>query len=159
MTVTALLFALIALAAGAALGWLLGSRPAADLRARLAASEGAGKDSDTRFRQSIAELGEAQIKLATLEANAASFAEQKAGLLTAQDSLKREFEAAGAKILTSAQEALMTRADARFASPRRRAPSGSRPCSPRSTSGSSRTSCKSPRLKSSGSKGSASSPG
>ena len=115
MTVTALLFALIALAAGAALGWLLGSRPAADLRARLAASEGAGKDSETRFRQSIAELGEAQIKLATLEANAASFAEQKAGLLTAQDSLKREFEAAGAKILTSAQEALMTRADARFA--------------------------------------------
>ena len=115
MTVTTLLFVLFALAAGAALGWLLGSRPAADLRARLAMSEGAGKDSDTRFRQSIAELGDAQIKLATLEANAASFAEQNAGLLTAQDSLKREFEAAGAKILTQAQEALMTRADARLA--------------------------------------------
>ena len=114
MTVTALLFALIALAAGAALGWLLGSRPAADLRARLAASEGAGKDSDTRFRQSIAELGEAQIKLATLEANAASFAEQKAGLLTAQDSLKVEFQAAGAKILAQAQETLLARAQERF---------------------------------------------
>ena len=114
MTVTALLFALIALAAGAALGWLLGSRPAADLRARLAASEGAGKDSETRFRQSIAELGEAQIKLATLEANAASFAEQKAGLLTAQDSLKVEFQAAGAKILAQAQETLLARAQERF---------------------------------------------
>ena len=115
MTVTTLLFVLFALVGGAALGWLLGSRPAADLRARLAASEGEGKDSDSRFRQSIAELGDAQIELATLKANAASFAEQKAGLLTAQDSLKREFEAAGAKILTQAQEALMTRADARFA--------------------------------------------
>ena len=114
MTVTALLFALIALAAGAALGWLLGSRPAADLRARLAASEGAGKDSETRFRQSIAELGEAQIKLATLEANAASFAEQKAGLLTAQDRLKVEFQAAGAKILAQAQETLLARAQERF---------------------------------------------
>ena len=115
MTVTTLLFVLFALAAGAVLGWLLGARPAADLRARLAVSEGEGKDSDARFRQAVTELGDAQIELATLKANAASFAEQKSGLLTAQDSLKREFEAAGAKILTQAQEALMSRADARFA--------------------------------------------
>ena len=115
MTVTTLLFVLFALAAGAVLGWLLGARPAADLRARLAVSEGEGKDSDARFRQAVTELGDAQIELATLKANAASFAEQKSGLLTAQDSLKREFEAAGAKILTQAQDALMSRADARFA--------------------------------------------
>ena len=115
MTVTTLLFVLFALAAGAVLGWLLGARPAADLRARLAVSEGEGKDGDARFRQAVTELGDAQIELATLKANAASFAEQKSGLLTAQDSLKREFEAAGAKILTQAQEALMSRADARFA--------------------------------------------
>ena len=107
--------AVIALLIGLALGWALASRPTTDLRMRLAAHEVEGKDLELRFRQSIAELGDAQIKLATLEANAASFAEQKAGLLTAQDSLKREFEAAGAKILTQAQEALMTRADARFA--------------------------------------------
>ena len=115
MTVSTLLFVLFALIGGAALGWLLGARPAADLRARLTVSEGEGKDSDSRFRQAVTELGDAQIELATLKANAASFAEQKAGLLTAQESLKREFEAAGAKILTSAQEALMSRADARFA--------------------------------------------
>ena len=107
--------AVIALLIGLALGWALASRPTTDLRMRLAAHEVEGKDLELRFRQSIAELGDAQIKLATLEANAASFAEQKAGLLIAQDSLKREFEAAGAKILTQAQEALMTRADARFA--------------------------------------------
>ena len=115
MTVSTLLFVLFALVGGAALGWLLGARPAADLRARLTVSEGEGKDSDSRFRQAVTELGDAQIELATLKANAASFAEQKAGLLTAQENLKREFEAAGAKILTSAQEALMSRADARFA--------------------------------------------
>ena len=107
--------AVIALLVGLALGWALASRPTSDLRMRLAAHEAEGKDLELRFRQSIAELGDAQIKLATLEANAASFAEQKAGLMTAQESLKREFEAAGAKILTSAQEALMSRADARFA--------------------------------------------
>ena len=115
MSVSALLFVLFALAVGAALGWVLGSRPAADLRTRLAASEAEGKELDGRFRQSIAELGDAQIELATLKANAANFEEQKAGLLIAQESLKAEFEAAGAKILAKAQEALLARAQERFA--------------------------------------------
>ncbi len=115
MTLTSLVLLLAALLIGGALGWFTGSRPAADLRARLLASEGEGKDREDKFRKSIAELGAAQIELATHKANAASFDEQKSGLLTAQESLKREFEAAGAKILTQAQEALMNRADARFA--------------------------------------------
>ena len=114
MTVSTLLFVLFALVAGAALGWLLGSRPAADLRARLAVREGEGKDSDARFRQAVTELGDAQIELATLKANAASFAEQKANLLTAQESLKAEFKAAGVKILAEAQDTFLKRAQDRF---------------------------------------------
>lgn len=114
MTASALLFLLLALVAGAALGWVLGSRPAADLRTRLTASEVESKDLDARFRQSIAELGDAQIELATLKANATNFEEQKAGLLTAQESLKTEFQAAGAKILAQAQETLLARAQERF---------------------------------------------
>ena len=114
MSPSAFLFVLLALAAGAVLGWVMGARPAADLRSRLAASETEGKDLETRFRQSIAELGDAQIKLATLEANAANFEEQKAGLLVAQESLKAEFQAAGAKILAQAQETLLARAQERF---------------------------------------------
>ena len=106
---------LLGLALGGGLGWFLAGRPVADLRLRLAVLQNDARDGELQFRNAIAELGDAQIKLATLEANAASFAEQKAGLLTAQESLKREFEAAGAKILTQAQEALMSRADARFA--------------------------------------------
>ena len=105
---------LIALLAGTGLGWFAGGRPAADLRARLAGAEAEAKGLDTQFRSAIKELGESSIELATLKANAASFAEQKAGLITAQDSLKREFEAAGAKILATAQEALLNRAQERF---------------------------------------------
>ena len=114
MTATTLLVLLLALAGGLGLGWLLGSRPAADLRVRLGESEVAAKDLETRFRQAIAELGEAQIALATLKANAANFDEQKAGLLVAQESLKAEFQAAGAKILAQAQETLLARAQERF---------------------------------------------
>ena len=105
---------LLGLALGGAAGWLFGSRPAADLRARLTVSEMESKDLDAKFRQSIAELGDAQIKLATLAANAANFEEQKAGLLVAQESLKAEFQAAGAKILAQAQETLLARAQERF---------------------------------------------
>ena len=114
MTATTFTVLLLALAGGLGLGWLLGSRPAADLRVRLTASEAQGKDLDAQFRRSIAELGDAQIKLATLAANAANFEEQKAGLLTAQESLKAEFQAAGAKILAQAQETLLARAQERF---------------------------------------------
>ena len=110
-TFVALVFALL----GIGLGWLLGSRPAADLRVRLGESEAVAKDLDTHFRRAIAELGEAQIELATLKANAANFDEQKASLLTAQENLKTEFQASGAKILAQAQETLLARAQERFA--------------------------------------------
>jgi DNA recombination protein RmuC len=108
-----ILIAVFAVAAG--LGWLVGSRPVVDLKARLAEAEEGAKTLDERFRQAVKELGEARIEVATLTANAANFAEQKASLIAAQDSLKAEFEAAGAKILASAQEALLNRAQERLA--------------------------------------------
>ena len=114
MTATTFIVLIIALGLGFGLGWLVGSRPAADLRVRLSASELESKEQDSRFRQAIAELGESQIELATLKANAANFDEQKAGLLTAQESLKAEFAAAGAKILAQAQETLLARAQERM---------------------------------------------
>lgn len=105
---------LIALLAGAGFGWFAGSRPVAELRDRLADGEAALKDLDGRFRAAIKDLGDASIRIATMEANAANFDEQKASLLTAQDSLKKEFEAAGAKVLAQAQETFLTRAQERF---------------------------------------------
>jgi len=144
------LFALILGAAlGAAVGWFLGSRPLADLRARLAAAEASGAEGEAKFARAIAELGEARIevaglkeragqadglltrldavqadraalaeRLAALESAAAerekAFAEQKAGLLAAQESLRKEFENAGSRVLEQAQKAFLERADARF---------------------------------------------
>lgn len=105
---------LIALVLGAAGGWLAGARPVADLRSRLAEVEGAQRDLDARFRTAIKELGDAEIEKATLKANAAHFAEQKAALIAAQDSLKKEFEAAGAKVLAQAQEQFLVQAQQRF---------------------------------------------
>ena len=109
-----LVLVLLGLALGGLLGWLAGGRPAADLRARLGAAEAEARDRDAQFRAAIKDLGDSSIELATLKANAASFDQQKAGLIAAQDSLKAQFEAAGAKILASAQEALLNRAQERF---------------------------------------------
>ncbi len=122
---------LLGLGAGTALGWFFGSRPAADLRERLSARDDEAKELDEKFRRAITELSAATVKadqadglsqqlssvtaqLATLKANAVHFDEQKRLLLDAQEGLKKEFEAAGAKVLESAQEAFLKRAQDRF---------------------------------------------
>ena len=119
------------LVAGGALGWFFGSRPAADLRERLLVRDGEARELDEKFRRAISELAGASVKaeqadalsvqlsgvtteLATLKANAVHFDEQKRLLLDAQEALKKEFEAAGAKVLEGAQEAFLKRAADRF---------------------------------------------
>ena len=52
--------------------------------------------------------------LATLKADATNFEEQKRLLLESRESLRKEFEAAGAKVLEGAQEAFLKRAQDRF---------------------------------------------
>ncbi len=102
------------LAIGMLLGWFFGSRPTSDLRSRLNEAETEAKIREDEFRRAVAELGDSRILVATLTANAANFDEQKHILLTAQEALKKEFEAAGAKVLEGAQEAFLKRAHDRF---------------------------------------------
>ena len=132
LTICLLIALALGLAAGAGLGWFIGSRPAADLQQRLLVRDGEARDLDEKFRRAISELAGASVKaeqadalamqltsitgeLATLKANAAHFDEQKRLLLEAQEGLKREFEAAGAKVLEGAQAAFLKRAEDRFA--------------------------------------------
>jgi DNA recombination protein RmuC len=75
---------------------------------RLRAEHGAALEP---LRLEVRRLGE---ELATLREKSANFDEQKRLLIAAQDALRKEFEAAGAKVLEGAQEAFLRRAGARF---------------------------------------------
>lgn len=96
----------------------------ADVTARIAHLQGELATATTRAEGAerlAAELPELRAsrealraELATLKANAANFDEKQRLLLEAQEALKKEFEAAGAKVLEGAQEAFLRRAQERF---------------------------------------------
>ena len=87
------------------------------LSPRLAGAEARAAEAD-RLRTELAEKRASHEalsgELARLKADAANFDEQKRLLLTAQAELRKEFENAGSKVLAQAQEAFLTRANARF---------------------------------------------
>lgn len=85
---------------GGALGWWLGSRGAA------------GRDGE--FRTAVAELGEARIRIATLEANEANFARQIELLNEAREQLLAQFRATGGEVLAKAQEQFLETAKERL---------------------------------------------
>ncbi len=133
-----LIIVAVALVGGAALGFVLGGRPVADWRQRFAARDAEAREAEARGLRALLdgeasrerasrvdtlerELSEVRAghqrltaEVATLRAGAAHHDEQKRLLLEAQDGLRREFEAAGAKVLEGAQEAFLRRAQARF---------------------------------------------
>lgn len=134
-----IVIALAALVVGLGLGWFFGSRPLADWQARFAAREAEAKELEGKLRESVVNLAAmseraeragdladelAQVResregiraeLATLKANAQHFDEQKRLLIEAQETLRKEFENAGNKVLERAQETFLNRADERFA--------------------------------------------
>lgn len=80
------IISIIALLAGAALGWFLASRPLADLRARFAETERASGEREGEFKRAIAELGEARVEVASLKERAG----QADGLLVRLDAALAE---------------------------------------------------------------------
>lgn len=104
----------VAVLAGIGLGWILGSRPVADWKARHAERDAAAKEHEAQFKQAIAELGQARIEIATLTANAENFDKQIAQLNAARAELLAQFKAAGSEVLSKAQEEFLKRAEERF---------------------------------------------
>src|SRR5688572_26595478 len=120
-----ILFILLALAAGAVLGWFLGSRSAALYR----------KERDDRtedFRKAITDLADMQSKLdearqacadaraecaglaAANQAQERNFQDRLAELRDAREALSAQFSEIGGKLLGEAQKNFLERADARF---------------------------------------------
>ena len=138
MQIAPVLLLILGMMLGVAIGWFLASRSEAEWRRRFAARDSEARELDGRCRQADTELAthrerashaatlatelagvraerdSLQTSLATLTANAEHFEEQKRLLLAAQETLRKEFEAAGSKVLESAQEAFLKRAQDRF---------------------------------------------
>ena len=134
-----IIVALAALVVGLAIGWFLGGRPVAELRARFVQRDGEAKEAEGKFREAIVNLAAESTRaaradelarelagvrenreairaeLATLKANALHFDEQKRLLIEAQETLRKEFENAGNKVLERAQETFLNRAGERLA--------------------------------------------
>ena len=97
---TAILLLVVALLAGGALGWWLGSRR--------------GRGDEAEFKAAVKELGDARIEIATLRANEANFDKQIALLNEAREQLLAQFKATGGEVLSKAQEEFLKAAAERF---------------------------------------------
>jgi len=113
-TLLTIIALVLGLAIGAGAGWFIGSRQAADTRAKLAEVEAVGAEREAEFKTAIKELGEAQIELATLKANAANFDKQMAQMKEAREEMLTQFKALGSEVLSRSQEEFLKRADERF---------------------------------------------
>ena len=136
------LYPILALIAGLVLGGgvasFFASRRVGDVRVQLDEQRGLVEEKTGEFKRAIAELGEAQIALAAaterasradkvsealeaaraenaqFKAERAGFAEQKRLLEESRDTLLKEFENTGAKVLQRNQEEFLKRAEQRF---------------------------------------------
>jgi DNA recombination protein RmuC len=138
LQIASVVLLIIGLILGAGLSWFLASRGEAEWRQRFTARDSEARELDSRCRLADTELAthrerashaavlaaevigvrkerdHLQAQLATLTANAGHFEEQQRLLLASQETLRKEFEAAGNKVLASAQEAFLKRAQDRF---------------------------------------------
>ena len=125
MDTTAIIFVIVALALGALVGWLLGSRGSAagqgvadSLRLQL---DGVREERDTHARSIETlrrELGDLAARHAATTAAQAererAFEERLAEINAAKDALGAQFAEVGGKLLDSAQKQFLERADQRF---------------------------------------------
>ena len=106
-TLLAIIALVLGLAIGAGIGWFVGSRPVAELKTR-------AEERESEFKRALAELGEAQIELATLKANEANHDKQVAQMREAREEMLTQFKALGSEVLSRSQEEFLKRAEERF---------------------------------------------
>ncbi|MCR2834969.1 DNA recombination protein RmuC [Parerythrobacter lacustris] len=113
-----MLYILVALFGGLILGglagWFAGSRPVAELQTRLKQAETEADGQEAEFKRAVAELGQSQIELATLKANAASFDKQFEAMKEAREEMLAQFKAVGGEVLSRSQEEFLKRAEERL---------------------------------------------
>lgn len=131
METVSILLAVVALLVGLGLGWLVGSRPVAEWRARHAEAEGQAKEHAERVARMAPELAtmseraaradglaeqldKAREENAAFRAERAGFEEQKRLLEESRANLLKEFENTGAKVLGAAQEKFLATAAERL---------------------------------------------
>ena len=83
-------FLILALLAGLAAGWLLGSRPIAEWKARFTARDGEARELDEKFRRAIIELATASVKAGQHDA----LADEVGTIRDDRDTLAAQFAAA-----------------------------------------------------------------
>ena len=138
-TILALIALILGLVGGVSLGWVLGSRPVAEWRARHAEREAEAREVGERLARLVPELATMseraaradalatdldqtradretlRAEVAGLRADAANFADRERLLIEAREILLKEFQNAGAKVLEGAQKSFLDRAGERFA--------------------------------------------
>ena len=137
-TLLALAALITGLAGGFAAGWLIANRTVGEWRERHAERDGACRDLTEKLQRMVPELAtmseraaradalaadldaargdrEAlRARVAALEADAANFADRERLLIEAKETLLKEFQNAGAKVLGEAQKSFLDRATERF---------------------------------------------
>ncbi|MCA1662264.1 MAG: DNA recombination protein RmuC [Novosphingobium sp.] len=137
-TLLALAALILGLAGGFAAGWWIATRPVTEWRNRHAEQEGQCRELNERLARMVPELATMseraaradalaldldnarndretlRSRIAALEADAANFADRERLLLEARETLLREFQNAGAKVLGEAQKSFLERAGERF---------------------------------------------
>ncbi len=134
--------AILALLAGAALGYFFGVKPSAQLREKLAEAERTGRDVEQRLgdaRVELSAMGERALRSDSLEIALSeertkraalaellaeseatkkereiAHADQKRALIEAREAMLSEFRATGAEVLKVNQDEFLKRAEARF---------------------------------------------
>ncbi len=112
--VISIIAVVIGLLTGVAIGWFLGSRPAADWKVRFADRDQEAREIEGKFKAAGAELGQAQIRIATLEANEQNFDKQIKLMQEAREEMLAQFKVAGDEVLSKAQEKLAKEANERL---------------------------------------------